>query len=194
MRAQATSSKLENFLFKFTRLLALGGSVLALAVLTIMLFKQIPTKIDTHVSVLDVNIEKTSGSSVSEASSRQLDTETTYIPENVEKHLSGEDNQEVLAGWLRSIPEQDLKDEFVENLSEVIEEAEELELNVMNIINNYKTIKLSKLRGKGTGGYLETIESTTSTLIIFGLIVFIAQLSMILVMLAIERNTRSVDK
>ena len=194
MNTPKAPSKLENFLFKFTRLLALGGSVLALAILVIMLFKQIPTRVDTHVSVLDVNVEKPSDNSVSKASSFQFDTEITYIPENVEKHLSGEDNQEVLAGWLRSIPEQDLKDEFVENLSEVIEEAEELELNVMNIINNYKTIKLSKLRGEGTGGYLETIESTTSTLVIFGLIVFIAQLSMILVMLAIERNTRSVDK
>lgn len=194
MKTQATPSKLENFLFKFTRLLALGGSVLALSILAIMLFKQIPTKIDTHVSILDVSVEKTYGSSVSEASSSQLDTETTYIPENIEKYLSGENNQEVLAGWLRSIPEKNLKDEFVENLSEIIAEAEELELNVMNIIHNYKTIKLSKLRGKSTGGYLETIESTTSTLIIFGLIVLIAQLSMILVMLAIERYTRSVGK
>jgi len=194
MNTQAAPSKLENFLFKFTRLLALGGSVLALIVLAIVLVKQIPTKTDSHVQLFDISAEESYGKSVSEASNDKQEEEITYIPNNVEKYFSGKENQEVLEGWLNSIPEQDLKDEFIENLSEVIEEAEELKLNVMNVINNYKTIKLSKLRGKGTGGYLETIESTTNTLFIFGLIVFIAQLSMILVMLAIERNTRSVDK
>lgn len=194
MRSQKPLSKLENFLFKFTRLFALGGSVLALSFLAIMLFKQIPTKVDTHVSVLDINVEKISGSSVSEASNNHSDEDVPYIPENVEKHFPDEKNKEILAGWLDSISEQALKEDFLDNLSEVIEEAEELELNVLNVINNYKTIKLSKLRKIGDGGYLGILENTTNTFIIFSLIVFIAQLSMILVMLAIERNTREIGK
>lgn len=180
MENQEKSSGIEAFLFKLTRTFAISGSLIGLLALAIVIINLIPSKESTYISLDDI-------ADVTQTSEGM--TEFTYFPENVEKYLFGE-NEKILLGWLDGLSSQDQRQEFVDNLSEVIESAEQSELDVNKVINSYKTAKLSKLNKNDMSGYKGMMERATNYVVISSIITFIALMSLILVMLAIERNTR----
>jgi len=182
------SLKFENILFRFTRLIAIGGAGIAFISLLVLVLSLILSGSPTYVHIDDISKKISSDSSVSEAVSKSKSS--IHIPNNVKRHLSGK-NEAILQGWLNTLSNDDQKQDFVDNLSDVISDAESKNLKVTDIINNYKTIKLSKIRESGVEQYKELGKKVAVSLAIFGLIIFISLMSLILVMLAIERNTRN---
>lgn len=189
MENQSKSSKLEAFLFGFTRIFAIGGSVLGLIAIALLVANLLGGGESTHVALEDINIEEsTKNNTVKEASAKPK--KQLKIPANVKIYLSG-DNEKILQGWLDGIKGQDKKQDFLTNMSEVIIRAEIKKVEVINVINNYKTLKISKLNKSEIEEYKDIGQKAALYSVVFGLAIFIALMSLILVMLAIERNTRS---
>ena len=188
MENQIKSLRLEKFLFGFIRIFTIGGALIGVIALILVIFNLLSSGENVYVSLDDINTESiTKNNSVTEASAKPK--ESINIPENVKKYLSG-DNEKILQGWLGGIFKQKQKQEFVDNLSDVIVSAEEKKVKVVNVINNYKTIKLSKLSKSEIEQYKEIGQRVAIYMVIFGLVIFIVLMSLILVMLGIERNTR----
>jgi len=190
MENKLKSSSLENFLFSFTRVLAIGGSVLALIIIAVLVSGLFDSGKNTYVALEDINVEESTKNNTIEEASAPPKVQL-FIPENIKAYLSG-DNEKILQGWLDGIKGQEKKQDFLENMSEVITKAETNKLEVVNVINNYKTLKLSKLNRSEIEEYKDIGQKVALYAVIFGLIIFIALMSLILVMLAIERNTRQV--
>jgi len=189
MENQSQSSKLETFLFGFTRVFAIAGSIIGLIAITLLILNLLGSGESTHVALEDINTkESTKNNTVEEASAKPK--KQLEIPDNVKTYLSG-DNEKILQVWLDGIKGHDNKQDFLTNMSDVIADAESKEVEVFKVINNYRTLKISKLNKGEMAEYKELAQKAALYSVIFGLIIFVALMSMILVMLAIERNTRN---
>jgi hypothetical protein len=184
------SSVFEKFLFKFTRLFALVGAACALMAGAVLLFNLSGSgDKDKYVSFNDLRpVQQTEGVGNEYAPTHPINK--IKFPENVKKYLSGK-NEKILNGWIEPLDEKNMKD-FIKNLSSIIAEAEERNENVVNIINEYKIVKLEKLNETEFEKYEKVVSKAAISGTIFGLFIFIALMSLVLVMLAIERNTREI--
>ena len=112
------------------------------------------------------------------------------IPARAGRYLGDEQNKSVLEGWLRDV-EADQRQEFMDNLEEVIRYAEQNNLDVVRAVNTYKTLKFQRYHAAES----KTRDAKLSRYGILGGIVaalmLIVGLSLVLVVLAIERNTRT---
>lgn len=188
MQRQATSSGFETFLFGFTRLFAISGAAIALVGITLLVIHIMRSGGNTHVAIADLNTSRsTTNNSVQEASAVQ--EAVLVIPDNVMKNLSG-DNEKILQSWLDGIEGHDRKTDFLVNLSEVIADAEKSHIDVFTVINNYKTLKMAKLNQSIADQYTEIGKKVAIYFSIFAMMIFIAMMGLILVVLAVERNTR----
>lgn len=180
-----TSSGFERFLFDFTRLFALVGSIAALVGIVLLVsYLFFPTK-KNYISLSDLDsIGKT------EKTVAVPPKIMVQLPKNVRKYMSGS-NEEVLKGWIGYLDYADQND-FVQNLSSVIHEAEMNLRDVIEVINKYKTVKLPALRTSEFEKGKRTVEKGAMIGAIFGLMLFVAMMSLVLVMLAVERNTRKI--
>jgi len=111
------------------------------------------------------------------------------IPPRVRKYLGEKDNKSVLEGWLRGL-DADQRQDFLDNLEDVIRYAEQNNLDVIQAVNAYKELKLQKYRTAES----KALDAKVSRYGIAGgmvaAVMLIVALSLVLVMLAIERNTR----
>lgn len=102
-----------------------------------------------------------------------------YIPE-------GGDKDTLLISWLSKI-EADQKQDFIDNLSEIIYQAERDKLDVSESINYYKELKFKKITKSGS---VKSSQNLTATLLITSSILSLLISGLILVALAIERHLR----
>lgn len=111
------------------------------------------------------------------------------MPENLRKYFVSPDNRRVLRGWLELLPT-DKSQDFLNNLSEIMKEGEAKGIDPGRLINTYKSMKLARFRDEKTKS--EEFKQKLMYFIggIVGVVFLIAMLSLILVLLAIERNTR----
>ena len=124
-------------------------------------------------------------------SSKSTSKILAIVPGNIWTYMIG-DNEEILEGWLDNLTIQQQED-FLNNLSKVIEKAEtagKSEDEIIEIINEYKSRKLSKIAQKERDASAAKIERASKLAMLPWIGALIASLSLILVMLAIERNTR----
>jgi len=188
MENKPNLSALETFFFEFTRLFAACMSVLGFLIIAILIVNILDSPVSTHIALEDINTkESTENNTVEEASAES--EKKLKFPANVKKYLSG-DNEQILEDWISAIQGHDKKQDFITNMSEVITDAENNNLEVVNVINNYKTLKFSKLTKSEIEQYKDMGQEVALYSAIFGLLIFIALMSLILVLLAIERNTR----
>lgn len=185
-----TTTSFEKLLFGFTRVFAIGGSLVALVAVVILLFSLFESSNKkTYVSFSDLRprLQQEKVGSEETVSPPEIKIQ---IPDNVKKYLFPE-NEQILYGWIESLDKRGQED-FLENLSSIIAEAEKNNENVINIAYDYKTAKLRKLRSeKQSETQSEKYERIAAEVgALFGLVLFIALMSLILVMLAVERNTR----
>lgn len=195
MKDQRTTSKFEKFLFGITRIFTIGGVLGAIALIILLGFNLLLSGNNTYVSLDDINIKAS-------AKNKQY----INIPENLKTYMSG-NNEKILQGWLDIISNHEQKQEFVNNLSDVISDAEleivNIDINhktmklskfdkndIVKIINKYRAIKLAKFNKSEMDQYKEIGQKVASYIAISWLIIFILIMSLILIMLAIERNTR----
>jgi hypothetical protein len=114
------------------------------------------------------------------------------LPFNLQKHFSDPDNLAVLERHTADLNEAERK-EYIDNLSEVVTAAESQHVDVIAVINKYFELKGRKLQGKPSEMERMLVPLYTGGAI-FALLLLIAVFSLVLVLLAIERNTRNEDE
>jgi len=111
------------------------------------------------------------------------------IPFVLQKYFNNPDSVKLLKGWMENIPKEK-GTEFINELAAVVEEAEKTNANVTDAINQYKELKFTKLKE------FQLAKTETNMIRVeyfgfaFACVTLIALFSLILVLLAIERNSR----
>jgi hypothetical protein len=177
-------------LFRFTRLAALFLIfALTIAIVVIGLIAGKRASNSTHVSpaeVLDTSAKQT-GSSVPSNQSDQQQLGVS-LPANLWQLVNSADNLAALKQRMTGLNLSERK-EYLNNLSEVVAQAQLQHADVISAVNRYFELKSQKLaeRPSETERMLVPLYAGAA---IFGLVLLIALLSLVLVLLAIERNTR----
>lgn len=178
----------EKVIFRFTRSIALIVIVLLVVFSLIGLVKYFQGERDTYVLYEDI---KKSLTSVKEeaTTSIQENVPEIKIPENVEKYLGGE-NKKVLLGWIEQLDDHQ-KEDFIKNISDVISLAEkDNPEKVVDIINGYKILKFGRLPTSEIEKYVQKTQKGVVGLSILLMVGLVGLFSLVLVLLAVERNTR----
>jgi len=109
------------------------------------------------------------------------------VPETVSKEFASAKNRQVLAGWVKILPKDERQD-FIDNMLDVIIYAQQNNINTTDAVNSYKQLKFDNL---GTTGFDRVERVVTRGTVIAGILFGVMLLfSLVLVLLAIERNTR----
>jgi hypothetical protein len=111
------------------------------------------------------------------------------VPARVKRYLSDQSNRSVLEGWIRDL-DVDQQQDFLDNLEDVIRYAEQNNLDVIQAVNTYKDLKLRKYRAAESKALDAKISRYGIVGGIVAAVMLIVALSLVLVVLAIERNTR----
>lgn len=185
-------SKFETLVFSITRVFAIGGA--AVVVIGIIFFgiKLLFPGGSTAVSYSEVarKMAATTGSYGSETGSTPGNTSTAtgLITDDLKPYFVGE-NARVMQRWLADLSEEQQKD-FISNMSLVMRDAKVAKVDPSETINTYKLLKLQKLNSSMIEEYREIATKAGYVAAIFGLLLILSIISLVLVMLSIERNTR----
>ncbi|TGM91288.1 hypothetical protein EHR02_00170 [Leptospira levettii] len=179
--------KIESTIFSITRIVSLIGSLIFLIVAILSITALLTSGKNTFVSLTDIKSSIESKNSQKIPTIEEIYPETKF-PENVISTFTG-DNLQILNGWLSQFDNEKRQD-FLENLSKVIKDSGDNHDDTIAIINEYKLLKEKKLTSSEFEKYFDKI--------ILGAYAFIAVISLsimilfslVLILLAIERNTR----
>ena len=192
-------SDFERNIFSLTRwlagVIAIGVIALIIALLALII---IPLG-GAHVSYYDAIADKakrgdtnTINTIVSSlAGYKPNSSSNIIIPDDVEDFFIKIDRS-ILSSWINSLPN-DQRQDFLDNLSSIIKQGKSANLSddeFSRLLNNYNNIKRSELLASAiTSKFILPIKLGAVCLI--GMLIFIlCILSLTLVLLAIERNTR----
>jgi hypothetical protein len=198
--SSSTVSNFEKRIFGFTRWFVgtiAAGVVLIIAILLIVIIFPIGS---SKVSYSEVTTKKVSSSGVNPVNSlisnytgaSSVTEEKVRIPKNVQDEFQGKNN-EVLKNWINECPASQQQD-FVDNLSQVIDEAKTQGISsdkLSDLENDYHKIKRQKIMTAEMTKYIALGVKAGAAALIFLLILVLCIVSLILVLLAIERNTRA---
>ena len=132
---------------------------------------------------------KSAGSSATEVADDRGDAtvlSTVDLPASVNKEFASAENRKVLAGWLKNLPKEARQD-FVDNMEDVIAYAHAHQMNATDAINAYKELKFDNV---GTTGFDRVERGIARATVIAGFLfrlMLLALFSLVLVLLAIER-------
>lgn len=178
------SSKFEEWLFSGIRFTAIFMAVAALIGLLFTIFGLFYPS-DTQVELKEIS----SKASVSPKSYVSYEKPLTYT-KLVRKYIpEGGENDSLLISWLSKL-EVDQRQDFINNLSDIIYQAEREKLDVEESISAYKELKFKKIANNNPTGYDKIKNDARDTFIIFSSIICLFFVGLILVLLAIERHLR----
>ena len=182
---------IERFLFGFTRFIALIVAIASLAAIAASAFLLMHGfRSPTFVSYEDVAAQMQPAGQYAAHAGNVAHAPAPYsIPENLKALFSG-DNAKVLQGWLDTLEDDAQKQDFLDNLSQVVAEAQQKGGDETKVINNYKDIKLKRLVQSPFEKYVTMGEQAAAVGSIIALIFLLILTSLVLVLLAIERHTR----
>jgi hypothetical protein len=187
-------SKIEKSIF--FPLVRIVGFIFALVLLIgmiagILLFFHMNSiqHMKTYVSFEDV--QKSFSPKILKSISTKNDSKLKYS-ESVKKYMQGE-NAVILEEWLNVYDFDIEKQNFLDNLTDVILEAEKKDADIIEFINHYKTLKHKKTT-EDIFGISKFIDPAMKFMIILliGFLIF-TTVVILLLLLSIERNTRRVD-
>jgi hypothetical protein len=178
------STKFERLLFTSSRILALLFAAIAVILLVIVGINALRDSKEPRITIEDI---KSDTSSISDVDSPEDDA--LEFPPKIKEYLFDR-NESIFLGWLESIDGEESKQEFIDNLNEIIVEGEKQELKIADLINSYHTMKMERLASSSDEGIESMIEKSAIAFLVFGLVIFIVLMTLVLVALAIERNTR----
>ncbi len=112
------------------------------------------------------------------------------LPFVLQKHFSNPDNFLILIKWLDAVPEEQ-KQHFLEEMAATVTLAEKEHIAHFDAINTYHKLKTSKLAEEKISAAARKEAWLWYAGALGSGIVIIALFSLILVLLAIERNTRT---
>lgn len=191
---RGSTSQFERLLFGLTRFVAAIialGSLAGIVLAVLFFFGKVGGT--NEVSYRDVQIklaaDRPSDANTSDEAAGVSVPQPNYVlPPNVQKYMGYGDNRQVLDGWLAELGGSRERNEFLQNMSAIISDAEKNHQNAVYAVNAYKDIKLFRMMG--VDQYVaqgEKAASVTAALLFLLILVIASQL---LVMLAIERNAR----
>jgi hypothetical protein len=126
---------------------------------------------------------------ISKSGLRETAESTVKIPFVVQKYMDSVENIAVLNSWLSVLNDSEKK-VFLSQLAQTVDAAEKSEVDPMAAINKFKEVKFSRLEEERR----QETERNTHLIWFAGLIatslILTALLSLTLVLLAVERNTR----
>lgn len=197
----------KKFLFSLTRLVALFFISLALLGLLggvlASLMALAPVKTDlspAEIAAIATPEEPATSTGDEDAATNataELEKEPDALsgiklPFIVQKHFSDPDNMNTLRNWIKTLPFEE-KNRFIDEMAQVIKMAEDNKTDAMTAINQYNALKQQKFYEKAIA-QAQSDEDQMKLLGIIGVtIITIALFSLVLVLLAIERNTRKAD-
>jgi hypothetical protein len=111
------------------------------------------------------------------------------LPFVLQKHFSTPESIKTLRDWLESLANEQ-RQVFLDEMAAAVTEAEKGGADGLAAINKYKEIKFAKLKQEELAAAKLAMQRMTYAGVAFGAILLIALFSLILVLLAIERNTR----
>lgn len=111
------------------------------------------------------------------------------LPFVLQKHFSAPERIKVLRDWLSGL-DASQRQVFLEEMAAAVTEAESRGVDALETIDKYKEIKFDKLKQEELAAAKLATQRMTYAGVAFGAILLIALFSLILVLLAIERNTR----
>jgi hypothetical protein len=188
----------RGVLFRLTRALAMlfiVGVCIATVVSGVVLFSMTNQKSTTTVQSSEVLAALHPDTSKSDATSQPAalapegdPLAELKVPFSLQKNLDSE-NVPIIRGWLRRMPE-NKRAEALEELGKLAESAEKANIPISDALNKYRDLKFERLDAD-----VRADEQRRYSLLAYagsvatGIIV-IALFSLILVLLAVERNTR----
>jgi hypothetical protein len=182
-------------LFSLTRALAflmITGLSVAL-VFGIVRFSSTLVPPTTRVQLSDVipSQQKPESGSTEAEPVRQVNdnTSTLRMPISVQRHFSDEQSHELLVRWLERLKASQ-RQEFVDNLGEIISGAEAQNADVASAIDRYKDRKFELLQQYESERLESAVRRGAIVAALASGLMLIALFSLVLVLLAIERNTR----
>lgn len=188
-----TSSPFERFVFMITRVLAFCGAVAILAgiaVLTTALLSAKSTTV-TYEELAKELPSSDSGQSPPTSVKASAPSVRVAIPANLQPHFQGK-NSDILSGWLEPLSASE-QHSFLKNLSVIVEQVKKKANSgdeLVYIVNRYHALKIERLKPSEIDKYAALATKSGYIAGIFGLLLILSILSLVLVMLAIERNTR----
>lgn len=193
----------NKFLFGLTRYLAtlivfglIAAIVIGAVVASGTLNGKVSTKVTPHdvvevikpVVAVDVTTADQDGTSQSTPAESNL-LRGVKLPFSLQKHFNSTTNIKILRGWLDIVPAE-YHQEFIDEMAAAVGEAEKQNLDASEAINTYKQLKFKKLeQGKSAKAELDQMRMYYAAAA-GSCIALMALFSLILVLLAIERNTR----
>lgn len=111
------------------------------------------------------------------------------IPFSVQKYISTAENMEALRNWATPMNRAE-KEELLRELEVVIKKAEEQKLDVAKALNHYWEVKNVRLTWRNSAQSANDKQNYIYAGVVGTAIITIAIFSLVLVLLAIERNTR----
>lgn len=179
----------QKSLFVFTRFLSLAVIVILAVGIFVTAVAYSALKKDTWVTLEQVQAALHPDDDKSPASLKEQLPDVT-VPPAINEYLGSGKNQKVLLEWLEPL-DTDQQADFLQNMSAVIGQAKAHKVEVVDAINQYKTLKLQKLSTSGVDKYAEPVRKGALMLFMAIMMSMVALFSLVLVLLAIERNTRA---
>jgi hypothetical protein len=192
----------KKFLFGLTRVFAMLiiFSILISVVIVGMLFVDFSKGINTQVTAFEVTdaikppvVENTTSTYSTSSPTNLTLLPSVKLPFVLQKHFNEPENIKVLNGWLDVLP-LDAQQNFIDEMAATVTESDKLKLPFVDAINKYKQLKFKKLDEERAAKAERRLQQTYFAAFVFGAVTLIALFSLILVLLAIERNTRQVEK
>lgn len=191
----------QRGLFRLTRLVAFVIVLfltLALIIGATIFLKDLLPNQESHVSYSTISGElhaapESDANTPSESVPRSPIQDDLRLPFVLQPYFSTEQNRTVLKNHLNGL-DSDERDEYLTNLSEVVQLAKGHKENITDVINRYFEDKATKMdlakldRNSRVERQIYAGASAASAIFL------IALASLVLVLLAIERNTRKPDE
>jgi hypothetical protein len=183
----------QRVLFGFTRgvsLVIVCGLFLAVVIGTIAFFCISDNSEVTYSSIKNQLQYPTSGQKVNNSSTKKTLDQNDI--ETVRKYFGDQTSSQMMGEWLQGMNQDEQKD-FLINLAAVIRQAEQdpnQKYQIGDIINKYKDIKVEKMSANVMTKNIEQYKPLIYMVVIALILGLIGLFSIILVLLAIERNTR----
>ncbi|MEZ5452904.1 MAG: hypothetical protein R3E93_08850 [Thiothrix sp.] len=111
------------------------------------------------------------------------------LPFVLQKHFNAPDRIQTLRDWLEALPNGQ-RQVFLEEMAAAVTESEKVGADGLDAVNQYKELKFDKLKQEEAAAAALTQARLMYAGAAFGAVLLIALFSLILVLLAIERNTR----
>jgi hypothetical protein len=190
------SSRLESFerkgLFALVRLTALiaVGVLSALLILGVFHFWQIlvPASVSVFPSEVQEALKLPDGTGATTNQPPASVLGNVSLPSRVSRILAGE-NKQILERWLSDIDASHRQD-FIDNMEVVIKYAEQNNLDVPHSVNAFHDLWMRKTQESRSQQMENEVARVSTVGLLLSIFALILILALVLVVLAIERNTR----